>query len=179
MLRWMWMLAVAMSGTGCVLVETPSVRVGVVGSPEPRADAPASPTAPYARALQSVVRQQDEVAEQLRDRDWEDLMDEADDWVERVRELSGYAETSHNPARFRRQCDKLLAATEAVRRAARSRDPQACRRAIDACDPLLDQLVRDFPLTGSPRPQPTAAAPPRPSPAVAQSPPHRNSTRVP
>jgi hypothetical protein len=169
MLRWLWMLVVGIVGTGCVLVETPSVRVGVVGSPESRHDESAPPEAPYAKALKAVVRQQDEVAEQLRDRDWGDLEDEAEEWVERVRELSGYAAMSHDPPRFRRDCDKLLAATEAVRRAARSRDPQACRRAIDACDPILDQFVRDFPATGSPKPQPTPSPPP----------PEPDSTRVP
>ena len=136
--------------TGCVMVETPDVRVGVIGSPHPRSDEPPQPTASYGAALHRVIRQQDRVTRELNKRDWDELIDEAGDWVEYVRVLNGYASSSHDPERFRRHCDRLLRATQAVRSAAQDRDANRCRRAIDACDPILDQFTRAFPLAGPP-----------------------------
>jgi len=136
--------------SGCVSVDTPDVRVGVL-APLPRrsGDSP-QPTTRYADALKRVIRQQDKVTKELDKGDWEELQDEAGDWVEYVRTLSGYADTSHDPEQFRSYCDQLLTATQSLRRSARTRDRVRCQRAINACDPILDQFARTFPLTSPP-----------------------------
>lgn len=157
--------AIAMMGAvaavaGCVMVETPDVRVGVVGSPPAREPAPAEPTPPHAEMLGKVIRQQDEVAKELAATNWDEVVDEAGDWVEYARALSGYAGSSPDPPRFRALCDEMLHATQAVRRAATDRDARRCARAIDACDPILDELARRFPMTGpSPAATETKTAP--------------------
>lgn len=152
-------------GVGCVTVNPSNVHVsGFISSPTP--PAPTSPSASarepaYAPALRKVIGQQEKVAKELQRRDWEELVDESNDWVKYSRALIGYADTSHNPPQFRRRADALLAATEAVRRAAARHDARACQRALDACNVPLDQLCREFPMvidSGRPAPRQTARA---------------------
>ena len=142
-------------GTGCAIVKTPTVQVGVIepiGShdePSSKSGQSAMEQAPYAEALLRVIHQQDEVREELEDRDWEDLVDEVGDWARYVRELSGYAPASHDPDRFRWYCDQLLESIDLVRRAARAQAFAQCQRSIDACDPLLNRFIKAFPITAS------------------------------
>jgi hypothetical protein len=169
--------AASLACAGCVTVNPSNVHVsGILGSSTPPAtESPAAtPREPaYAHTLRKVIHQQDKVAKELERRDWSELVDESGDWVEYTRSLIGYADTSHDPTRFRQHANKLLAATQAVRRAARQRDARACERALEACDPPLDQLCRDFPLTVSPARQ----APKRTGPAHRQS--NQRPARVP
>mgnify|MGYP000361040753 CR=1 FL=1 len=91
---------------GCVSVDTGQTRVDV-GVPralyavDVRADVPASEGPAYARALRKAGDYQAKVAENLAEGDRDDLVRRSAEWVQRIRELSGYAETSHDPARFR------------------------------------------------------------------------------
>ena len=135
---------------GCVVVNPSNVSVGGFGSPSPRKIHEPEMETAYADALRKVARQQNRVASELQHRDWEELADESGDWVKYVRELSGYAGRSHDPALFRQYSDALLAATEDARIATARRDPQACQSAIRRCDPILDRFFRDFPLSIEP-----------------------------
>jgi hypothetical protein len=153
---------VLIASTGCVLVDTPDVRVGVLSSPFPRAVEPADPTPTYAQALHRVIRQQEEVASQLAQHDWAELEDEASDWITDIRMLNGYAGAAHDPDQFRAYCDKLLLEAQTLRSAARRHDEAGCRQAIDACDPLLDEMSRTFPLAAADAPAPTIRSVPPP-----------------
>jgi hypothetical protein len=137
--------------TGCALYKSDDVEVGVIepiGGERSKADAdaelPPLRYTPYAYALQRVIAQQEEVDRELQQRDWEDVIDEAGDWVEQVRTLRGFADTSENPARFRELSDQLLRAVILVRKVARVKAAGQCQRALDACDPLLNQFSREF-----------------------------------
>lgn len=152
----------AASLNGCLSVRTPNVHVEVLHPSSLKDhDQPSRPRTTYADALDRVVEQQHTVLKELEKRDWDELVDESYDWVQYVRTLSGLADTSHDPAEFSRQCDDLLRATEAVVRAARSRDAVRCQQAIDACDPVIDRFCRTFPRTptGNPPPTPPPAEP--------------------
>ncbi len=157
---------------GCVSVDTGRTRVDV-GVPralyavDVRADAPATEGPPYARALRRAGDYQARVAEKLAEGDWEDLVKRSGEWVQRVRELSSYAESSHDSLLFRRYCDELLRHAENARHAALARDGEGCRRALNAADPVLAKITRTFPLSGSP---PAAAASPSPAPEPAAAP---------
>jgi len=169
--------AALLACAGCVTVNPSNVHVsGILGSSNPPATASpsATPREPaYAHALRKVIRQQDKVAKELERRDWPELVDESGDWVAYSRSLIGYADTSHDPAKFRQRANALLAATQALRRAAGQRDARACKRALEACDPPLDQLCRDFPLVITP----TRQAPRQTTPAHNQS--NQRPARVP
>ena len=175
--QYLFVCTALLAYAGCVTVNPSNVHVsGILGSSAPPATASPAATpreSAYAHALKKVIHQQDKVAKELERRDWSELVDESGDWVEYTRSLIGYADTSHDPTRFRQHANKLLAATQAVRRAARQRDARACERALEACDPPLDQLCRDFPLTVSPARQ----APRRTGPAQKQS--NQQPPRVP
>jgi hypothetical protein len=140
---------------GCVIVNPGEVQFSASPSPiqivtPSRSDG----ETPYAGQLKRAIRQQDTVRKELDKRDWEELMDETSDWMEYVRVLNGYAETTSNPRPFRDCCSRLLSRMESLHAAALRRDAQACETALRGCDPLLDQLSRDYPLA---RPQTTAA----------------------
>jgi hypothetical protein len=94
-----------------------------------------------------VLRQQYKVIEALEQRDWEDVSDETGDWTEYVRVMSGYADTTHDRKLFREYCDQLLIQFKHIRSAAIVRDARRCSEAIRACDPILDNLSREFPVT--------------------------------
>jgi len=133
--------------SGCVVVHPTNVSLTGIGSPASRhPDEPVTET-PYADALRKVERQQHRVAHELEKGDWKELADEAGDWLEYTRELLGYANSSHDPARFRKYTTQLLAHVRRFRSAAYERNAEACRRALAACDPILDDFFRDFPLT--------------------------------
>ena len=167
------LIAALASSTACVRVQTHGVDVRVnqldlpSWSSEPAE--PAVPYTPYAAALRRVSRQEAEVREALRERDWEDLEEETDEWLGDMRRLAGYADTTHDPARFQRNCDTLLRGMYALRRAAAHRNVGACVEALNTCDPALDDLTRGFPLTAT-KPRPSEAspanAPPRAEPSA-------------
>ena len=113
----------ALALSGCVMVNPSNVSVTGFGSQSSSSKAPATPRTAYADALEKVIGQQEKVAHELGKRDWEELDEEANDWVEYTRTLLGYADTSHDPQLFRQYGDELLAATREVQRAAGQRDP--------------------------------------------------------
>ncbi|HSW47206.1 MAG TPA: hypothetical protein VLM89_16705 [Phycisphaerae bacterium] len=157
--------------TGCLAVNPSNVNVNVGGFGSPRRDTP--PRTPYASALRDAIEQQGAVRVQLNDGDWADAADEVNDWLQYTRTLLGHAETSHDPAKFRAYGNELLAAIERLRQAIARHDMRASQDALRACDPILDKLSRDFPLTA---PSPCPAA----SPSNNQAPPPRSSAdRVP
>jgi len=149
--------AAILACVGCVTVNPSNVHVsGSIGSSHPPGTAApaASVREPaYAPALRKVIHQQEKVAKELQKRDWPELLDESNDWIKYTRALIGYADTSHDPVKFRQRADALLAATEAIRRAAGQHDGNACQRALNACDMPLNQLCRDFPLAITPHRQ--------------------------
>ncbi len=154
---------------GCVLVDTPDVRVGVIGSPWPKDDPSADKTTaepPYARSLTRVLRGQDHVAEALNDGDWGDVLDEAADLDEDTRELARRGGDSSNPSLYARLCRDLQTAVDELRKAARRQDADACRRELANCERVTDRFRTAFPLTGPPS-QPS----PPPSPQQSPSPP--------
>jgi hypothetical protein len=133
---------------------------------------PSEAVTPYGAALQKVIRQQDKVLKELRRGKWSQVTDEAGDWTEYVRVLSGYAGSTHDPAKFRYYCDQLLVQVQAVRDAGVREDSMRCEAAIRACDPFLNGLSREFPIA--------AVAPPPRSPVPASSaPPGTRQQRVP
>lgn len=152
--QYLTLCAVLLVCIGCVTVNPSNVHVsGILGSsssPATAGPASSSREPAYAPALRKVIQQQDKVAKELQRRDWSELADESGDWVEYTRALIGYADTSHDPAKFRQRTDALLAATQALRRAAGRHDARACQRALEACDAPLDLLCRDFPLVIAP-----------------------------
>src|SRR4029079_5222196 len=102
----------------------------------------------YGPTLRRVQEQQDKVVKKLQRQDWTGLVKETNTWTDDVRTLSGYANTTPDPNRFRTYCDQLLAQTQAIRDAALHQDPIACNNAVRGCDPVLNQLSRDFPTEG-------------------------------
>jgi hypothetical protein len=157
---------------GCVSVDTPDtkVHVGVTQVNLPGGSENSDPNAsPYAGPLKRVTAQQAKVAKELAKGDWEELTDEAGDWITYTRELTGYAATSHDPALFRACCDDVSRHAEAIRQAALRRDAATARTAVAACDAPLNRLVRSFPLTRGPgqaviaSPAPAALPPAQPS----------------
>ncbi len=153
--------------TGCVVVNPSNVRVS--GFNSSRADS-GPPAAPYASALQNVIEQQSAVRAELDARDWVEVNEEIDDWVTETRKLMGYADTAHDPKRFRAYCNELLAAFEPLRQAAARQDPVAARERLEACNPILNRFSRDFPLT---------ATTPPPSHPTSDAPENRQPSRVP
>lgn len=157
---------------GCVSVKTPDVSVDVMDpvnaykrhessskEPEP-APAPRLRYTPYAATLERVNRQHIRVSEEFTKRDWEDLEDEAQDWMADVRALLGYAPVSHNPEQYRNLAGKLMDAVHDVRTAARAHDAEKCRKALDSADSILNQFTKTFPLT-EPTDKPVEAKPSR------------------
>ena len=140
-----WMVAGTTAAlAGCVTVNPSNVSVsGIhVGRREP-----GPPETAYASALRAVMKQQSAVRAEIYAEDWDDAADEMSDWVQKARTLQGYAETSHDPVRFRAYGQELLAAIDRVRQAVGRRDARSAREALRACDPILDKFARDFPLT--------------------------------
>lgn len=157
--------------TGCVVVN-PSGDVHFTPSSwkfwEPSPPPTQARTA-YAPHLQRVVHQQEKIVKVLNKRQWDSVVDEATDWTEYVRVLSGYADTTHDPARMRRYCDQLLAQIRSLRSGALTRNVTRCDQSLQACDPILNALTRDFPTTVPlvpARPEPSRPAP-GPSPSQA------------
>jgi len=148
------MFSPAMVLAGCVVVNPSNVSVS--GFNSARGDSP--PEAPYASSLQKVIREQQKVASAVAESDWEKVTDKANDWMRYTRTLLGYANTSHDPVRFRGYCSDLLKAIEAIHAAAARQDARTCQQALRSCDPILDRFARDFPLT-----QPTARSAPPPA----------------
>lgn len=157
---------------GCVSVKTPNVSVDVMdpvnaykrhesSSKEPE---PAPPTklryTPYASTLERVNRQQVKVNEKFAKRDWEDTEGEAEDWMVDIRALLGHAPVSHDPEQYRNLAGKLMDAVHDVKTAARARDAERCRKALDSADSILDQFSKTFPLT-EPADRPVQAKPSR------------------
>lgn len=158
-----------LSGTGCVSVTTPStsVKVGITDLSIPGGHERDPNAAPYARALRKVSEQQTKVGRQLGEHDWEDLVKRSSEWMDRVRELAGYAGTSSNPALFRSCCQQLQEQVQTLEQAAMMRDMDRSQRAFAACNPPLNTLTQNFPLTrqtavASPAPQQPAAPAPAP-----------------
>src|SRR5690606_36030716 len=79
-------------GSGCVIVNPG--RVEVSASPKPlvvgaREEPP--PATAYGPALERVRKQQANIIDELQQRDWSDVLEEASKWTEQVRTLTGYA----------------------------------------------------------------------------------------
>ncbi len=152
-------------GFGCVSVNTPDtqVKVGITEFKMPgsshESDASA---APYAEPLRKVSRQQARVARQITQGDWEDLGERSAEWMSQVRELAGYADTSHDPHLFRACCRQLQEQIGILEQAAMRRDADRARQAFDACNSPLTTLVLTFPSTR----QATVASPPPAQPAA-------------
>lgn len=176
--------AVVGGGPACVSVDTPdtNVKVGLTSVNLPGSEPNDEAAAPYARSLRRVTRQQAEVAEQFAKRDWTELTEESSDLVSYARELSGYAATTHDPAMFRACCEQIVRNGEALRQAALRHDAAAANQALAACDPPINQLAQNFPLTWAPR-HTTYASPPPAAPPPAQpsspAPPAGNRTSAP
>ncbi len=160
---------------GCVSVKTPDVSVDVMdpvnaykrsgsSSNEP-ASAERVRYTPYAKTLERVNRQQVKVNEKFAKQDWKDLEEEADDWAVDVRDLNGYASSSHNPEKYRTLAGRLLDQVSDLKRAARAGDAAACRKALDQADATLAEFTKTFPLTepvgssSEPRPSRTNKVP--------------------
>lgn len=135
---------------GCVSVDTPDtkVKVGITSVNMPESSSSKSDSAAYARPLRKVSEQQVKVAKYLTRREWEDVVEKSSDWTKQIRELRGYAHSSHDMQLFRECCDALLAQVQALRQAAMRRDGVQAQQAFNACDPPLNRLVRSFPPQG-------------------------------
>lgn len=143
---------VLLAVSGCVLVNPGEVRLG---SPAPAvvvSPTPSGSMTPYGHALHRVIQKQDEVLTDVRKHKWSHVAEGASEWMGHVRTLSGYANTTHAPARFRQYCDQLLVQVQAVRDAALCKDRARCEAAFRACDPTLNGLSRDFPMVAASRP---------------------------
>ncbi len=147
---------------GCVVVNPSNVSVSAFDS----GPSNAPPATPYASALQTVTKQQSAVRAEVDAQDWAEANDEIDDWVTDTRKLMGYADTSHDPGRFRAYGNELLTAIERLRQAVARHDARASRTALSACDPVLNKFSRDFPLT-----EPAGQPPPASSHPPARTPP--------
>ena len=170
-------VSVLMLALGCVSVKTPDVSVDVMDpvtaykrsdSSDSKEPGPAPQKVrytPYASTLERVNRQQVKVNAEFGKRDWEDMEDKVNDLLADVRALNGYASASHNPELYRTLSGKLLDAVEEVKRAARSRDAEKSRIALDSADAALNQFSKTFPMTEpanatvEPRPSRTTKAP--------------------
>lgn len=142
-----------LASTACVIVHPQQVHVAA--SPAPvyvDAPEPYDPHAAYHYHMKSVLSQQAKVAKQLEEGEWDDVLDEANDWTKYTRTLNTYANTSNDPKRFRQCCAQLLVEIERLRSAAVRRDTGACERTLRTCDPLLNQLSRYAPVTAKPAP---------------------------
>jgi hypothetical protein len=165
------LLCVMMASVGCVIVHPQEVHVAAspmpvyVDSPE---RVPYDPVEAYQYNVHRVIRQPGNVAKELEKQEWDDVVDEASDWMKYTRELDTYAPMSRDPKRFQNCCSQLLTHMERLRSAAFRHDRVACERALHACEPLLDQLGRIPPAP--PQPAPTTPSPTAPPP---------NSSRVP
>ena len=137
--------------TGCLKVSTPNVDVEVGKLPHFGSGSSESsqPRTEYADTLEDVIKQQSKLLEEMNGGSWSDLYEEAAEWVQDIRTLSGHADASHDPKEFRQQCDRLMEASVEVRQAARARDAARAQKALDDCDPLLNKFCRTFPLTHS------------------------------
>lgn len=162
---------------GCVSVDTPDtkVHVGVTQLNLPGGESSGTDAAPYAALLKKVTAQQAKVAKELAKRDWEELTDEAGDWIVYSRELAGYAPTTHDPSLLRACCQELSRHAEALRQASLRRNAAAAEEAIAACDAPLNRLVQSFPLTRAGQtavasPPPADLPPATPSPAANRRP---------
>jgi len=136
---------------GCVSVDTPNtkVNVGITSVNLPDSSSSKEDTAPFARQLRKVSEHQSKVAKYLTRREWDDLVKKTSDWTDEIRDLRGYAHTSHDPRLFRECCDALMVEVQALRQAAMRQDGVRAQQAFDACDPPLNRLVRSFPPDGS------------------------------
>jgi hypothetical protein len=153
-----WFSAGVMAAlAGCVTVNPSNVSVSGINVGRSN---PGPPETPYASALRDVIEQQGAVRAEIDAGDWDDAADEISDWIQYTRTLQGYADTSHDPVRFRAYGQELLTAIDRVQQAAARRDARAAQTALRACDPILDKFARDFPLTApngqrsTPPPQP-------------------------
>lgn len=154
------------AGSGCVLVNPGDVHVGspvpaTVRRPEPTRE----PMRAYGPELDRVVKQQDKVFKEIRKGHYSHVADEAGKWMEMVRKLNGYAGASHDPAKFQSYCGQLLAQIQIMRDAAVREDSVPCEEAFRACDPILNNFTRDFPISAVAPPartgRPTSSPPPR------------------
>jgi hypothetical protein len=146
--------------SGCVMVNPSNVHV--FASPGPAvvpAPSQTVPHTPYGDALERAIKQEERVVKELQKQDWKDLAKESAEWTRRLRILSGYADTSADPAKFRRYCERMLEQTQLIQDAALRYDAAGCQDAIRTIDPLLSQFTRDFPVAVPPaaRPAPSAA----------------------
>ena len=161
---------------GCVSVKTPDVSVDVMdpvnaykrteSSSKEVEPAKRLRYTPYANTLERVNRQQVRVNEKFNKRDWEDLEEEAGDWIADIRALNGYASTSHDPEKFRTLASQLLEAVQDLKSAAGARNADRCRGDLESADRILNQFSKAFPLTepadappSEPRPSRTTKAP--------------------
>ena len=136
--------------TGC-LIFNPS-EVSLTASPMPvvvTTPEPSEPQMPYGPPLTRVIRQQDKVLEALDECDWSDVIDEAGDWTEYVRVLSGYADTSHDRVLSPWACRWPISSGFApeLRNTARSTLAMARSRWATKCRPTAEL---DEPATSSP-----------------------------
>jgi len=147
---------------GCVIVNPADVQISASPAPFTIKHDDSKHYTPYGRALERVIRQQDKVIKELNKGKWEHVVDETGDWTEQVRALNGHAGHSSDPPKFRRYCEQLLGHTQAARNAAMRADAAGCDRAIRACDPILNQFSRDYPVVyeRSPATPPPNAPPP-------------------
>jgi hypothetical protein len=156
---------------GCVVVN-PKGDVKMSALPESFAfwkHSSSSGKMPYASTLRRVVDQQDKVVKKLQRQDWTGLVNETNTWTDDIRTLSGYANTTPDPNRFRIYCDQLLAQTQAIRDGALHQDPIACNNAVRGCDPVLNRMASDFPTEGPVMvASPASPAPPPGSPTRSQ-----------
>jgi hypothetical protein len=137
---------------GCIDFDTPDVRVDVSHTSPPPSDSQSEWTA-HGWTLRKVIRQRYDVLEEMNQGEWDDVEDEIVDWQQDISELRGYANSSSDPATFRRYCDELMAAVDRVSVAAEVRDKQGIRSNCDAAGVILNRFDRDFPMT---RPRATA-----------------------
>lgn len=119
---------------------------------------------PYGKELEKVLGQEKDVAKELKKRNWDDLADELNDWVNYTRKLMGKADTSRNPARMKDYCKQLLAEMETMQRAGRAHDAKAVQAGLDRVNPWLNRLSAEFPLA---EPIPDAQQTEKPKPSAA------------
>lgn len=128
---------------GCLNIEaSPDVRADLT-----RPSDPAVQYTPYGRQLEDVLDQQTTIADELKKRDWEELSEELGEWRSKVRNLNSVAHTSENPERLRSYCDRLLSLIGEMQTGARHGAAETVRVALDAADPVLDDLSGDFRIT--------------------------------
>lgn len=136
---------------GCFNFDPPDIRVNV--SHASPSDGQSEWTS-HGWTLRKVMRQRNNVLEQMNDGDWDDVEDEIVDWQDEISDLRAYAGSSSDPATFRRYCDDLEATVDRVRKAADLKDQKGVRSNCDAAQVILNRFERDFPMT-----KPKTAAP--------------------